>query len=282
MIDVDGVRLCADTAGRADDPPVLLIGGAAASMDWWDDALVTALADGGRFVIRYDHRDTGESVCYPAGAPGYRADDLAHDALRVLDGLGLAAAHLVGISMGGMLAQSLAITHPDRVLSLTLIATSPGPGDPDLPLPALGAVAASTPDWSDPRAAADHLVAAQRVLANRAATPDAGAAGFDEARARALAERVVARTTSMAASETNHYVAEGGEAIRDRLPGITAPTLVVHGSADPLFPVGHGEALAREIPGATLLTLPGIGHETPPPETWPVVVPAILRHTTGG
>ena len=103
-------------------------------MDWWEDDFCARLAAGPRFVIRYDHRDTGQSVSYAPGAPGYTGDDLVADAIGVLDALGVDRAHVVGQSMGGALAQVLALEHPGRVASLTLIATSPaGPGEPDLP-----------------------------------------------------------------------------------------------------------------------------------------------------
>src|SRR5438477_7329012 len=121
IVDVHGVGLCVDTAGDAADPAILLIGGMGASMDWWEEPFCRRLADGGRFVIRYDHRDTGQSVSYPAGEPGYSGADLIADAVGVLDALGVDAAHVVGMSMGGALAQLMALDHPNRVASLTLI-----------------------------------------------------------------------------------------------------------------------------------------------------------------
>jgi pimeloyl-ACP methyl ester carboxylesterase len=132
MVEVDGVELCAQTFGSPDDPPVLLVMGAAASMLHWEDEFCERLAAGSRFVIRYDHRDTGRSVNYPPGAPGYTGDDLISDAAGLLDALGMSRAHVVGFSMGGAMAQLLALDHADQVLSLTLISTSPGAGN-DLP-----------------------------------------------------------------------------------------------------------------------------------------------------
>src|SRR5215831_5297279 len=131
MVRANGVDLCVETFGDQADPAILLIGGAAASMDYWDDRFCQLIADGGRFVIRYDNRDTGQSVSYPAGQPGYSLSDLMADALGVLDTFGLVSAHIVGISMGGGIGQQLAVRHPGRVDSLTLISTSPGgPGGP--------------------------------------------------------------------------------------------------------------------------------------------------------
>ncbi|MDQ8707915.1 alpha/beta hydrolase [Streptomyces sp. LHD-70] len=123
MLHVNGVDLCTQTFGDASDPTVLLIGGAEASMDWWDDELCDLLAAGGRFVIRYDTRDTGRSTTFPVGAPTYDGEALIADAVGLLDTLGIAAAHVVGVSMGGGIAQHIAVHHPDRVAALTLIST---------------------------------------------------------------------------------------------------------------------------------------------------------------
>src|SRR3954447_8192186 len=124
IVDVNGVGLCVDTAGRAADPAILLIGGMGAAMDWLEPEFCQRLAAGGRFVIRYDHRDTGQSVSYPAGAPGYTGADLAADAVGVRDALGVRRAHVVGISMGAALAQRIAAESPDRVGSLVLMSTT--------------------------------------------------------------------------------------------------------------------------------------------------------------
>jgi pimeloyl-ACP methyl ester carboxylesterase len=276
MVQVRGVGLCVETFGDDRDPAVLLIMGAAASMLWWEDEFCERLASGGRLVIRYDHRDTGRSVTYAAGAPGYTGDDLVADAAGVLDAVGVARAHLVGMSMGGAIAQLLALDHPDRVLSLTLISTSPGAG-PDLPamsdeLRAYFAEPPPQPDWSDRDAVIDYLVEDERVYAARSRP-------FDEAARRELAGRNFDRSIDIAASLTNHFLLEGGKSPRERLGEIRVPTLVVHGAEDPLFPIGHGRALAREIPVARLVTLEQTGHELPR-ATWDAVIPAILEHTS--
>src|SRR3954451_13586212 len=133
MIETDGVRLCVETFGDPGDPPVVLVMGMAGSMLWWDEDFCRALAAGGRFVVRYDHRDTGRSTTYDPGRPGYGGDDLVADIGRVLDGLGLPAAHLVGVSMGGGLSQDFVLEHPERVRSLVLMSTSPVVAGRDLP-----------------------------------------------------------------------------------------------------------------------------------------------------
>src|SRR3954449_13202735 len=121
MMPVNGIELCVETFGEPDDPALLLFAGGASSMDWWEDEFCRRLAAGGRFVIRYDHRDTGRSTSYPAGRPGYTDADLANDGLGVLDAFGVHRAHIVGLSMGGALAQRIAVERPHRLLSLTLM-----------------------------------------------------------------------------------------------------------------------------------------------------------------
>jgi pimeloyl-ACP methyl ester carboxylesterase len=129
------------------------------------------------------------------------------------------------------------------------------------------------PDWSDRAAAIDYIVDGAR--------PFAGSLPFDETSLREIATRVFDRTLNIASSMTNHWIIEaGGDPLRPRLGAIVAPTLVMHGTADPLFPYGHAVALAKEIPGAQLLPLEGVGHEMPPRECWDVVIPAILHHTS--
>ena len=129
------------------------------------------------------------------------------------------------------------------------------------------------PDWTERTAVIDYLVDYERRLE--------AAEYFDEAHVRALVERIVDRTNDVAASVINHALAEEGELVRGRLDDIAAPTLGIHGTADPLFPYGHAEALARGIPRAELLPLEGVGHQMPPRPWWTPVIAAMLRHTSG-
>ena len=276
IVHANGADLCVETFGDQADPAILLVMGAGASMDWWEDEFCERLAAGSRYVVRYDHRDTGQSTSYPPGAPGYTGDDLVADPIALLDVLDLGAAHVVGLSMGGALAQVMALDHPRSVASLTLIATSPAGPDPDLPpmsdeaRAAFGAIA--EPDWSDRGAVIDYLTELWRAGAGRSRP-------FDEHGVRELCARVLDRTTNIESSMRNHYAAEGGDRWRERLGEVDVPTLVIEGSEDPVFPLGHGAALAREIRGAELLTLEGSGHELARRD-WDVVVPAILAHTS--
>jgi pimeloyl-ACP methyl ester carboxylesterase len=313
MMPVNGIEVCVETFGEPDDPAVLLIAGGASSMDWWEDEFCRRLAAGGRFVIRYDHRDTGRSTCFPAGAPPYSGLDLAHDALGVLDALGVHRAHVVGLSMGGALAQIIAVERPHRLLSLTLMSTSagsgpktdtdtasdtvpgggsdsppetgldtdadpgPGPGPADAASGAPGPQheePVDQPDWSDRRTAVDCMISQVREAG--------GPFTADEPHLRRLAERVYDRTTDMAATQCNHWLAADGPPVRHRLGSITVPTLILHGTQDPLFPAEHARALAAEIPGARLVWLDGVGHEFPPAAVWSTVIHEILGQAARG
>jgi pimeloyl-ACP methyl ester carboxylesterase len=278
MIRANGVDLCVQTFGDPASPALLLIGGSESSMDWWDDAFCERLAAGSRFVIRYDLRDTGQSVTYEPGAPEYTGADLAADVVGLLDALEIENAHLVGISMGGGLAQHVALAHPARVASLTLISTSPAAGRAQRNLPpsseklqAFFKEPPALPDWANRAAVIDYIVAGLR--------PFQGSFPFEEEASRALVARIVDRTLNIESSMTNHSLLDEGEPVHGRLDEIEAPTLVLHGTEDPLFPYGHAEALAAEIPGARLLPLEGMGHQMPPRPLWDEVVAAILEHT---
>jgi pimeloyl-ACP methyl ester carboxylesterase len=279
MVPSNGVDLCVEAFGERGDPPLLLIGGAASSMDWWEDEFCRRLAAGGRYVVRYDHRDTGRSTSFTAGAPPYSEEDLTGDAVGLLDALDLAPAHVVGLSMGGGIAQRLAVEYPDRLRTLTLMSTAAvadGPGEDVGPEPAADETEAEAEnenetDWSDRKTAVDQLVMDVRRCG--------GPFTADEPQLRRLAERVFDRTTDMAASQYNHGMSGAGAPIRDRLATITAPTLVMHGTLDPVFPMSDAETLVREIPGARLVALEGVGHEYPPAALWQVVITELLRHT---
>jgi pimeloyl-ACP methyl ester carboxylesterase len=274
MIEANGVELCAEAFGDPGDPPILLVTGAGASMLWWQEGFCRMLAAGGRFVIRYDHRDTGRSVTYETGHPAYTGADLVADSAGVLDAYGISAAHIVGSSAGGAFAQLLALDFPERVLSLVLISTSlavsTGRGLPPPSEEFTRFAAAVAVDWSEAESVVEYLVEYSRVLAG-------GQRTFDEGALRDLARRDVERARDFAAAR-NHDLMVDGERAHKPLSSISAPTLVVHGTADPLFPIEHGEALAEEIPGARLLRLEGAGHGVDRTD-WEVIVKAILDHT---
>jgi pimeloyl-ACP methyl ester carboxylesterase len=250
------VALGIEVFGGDGAPLVLLAGGT--TMLSWPDALCERLAALGRRVVRYDLRDSGESTTVDPDAPGYTLLDLAADAAALAEELGGGGpAHLAGIGVGGMVAQVAALDHPAAFSALTLVGTRPvAPGPPDEDLPdhdqaTMGRLFANPmPDWTDRAAVAEFAAAGAEVLGN---DPDA---------ARAIAGRIWDRTPGTAAPVqlANQLGAVFAKLDctprwRERLPGIEMPTLVVHGRRDPFFPVGNGEAIAREIPGARLLVL---------------------------
>jgi pimeloyl-ACP methyl ester carboxylesterase len=248
--------------------------GIGGSMLWWEEGFCRMLAVGGRFVLRYDHRDTGRSATYEPGHPDYTGADLVADAAGVLDAYGIPSAHVVGVSAGGAFAQLLALDVPGRVRSLVLISTSAAlPGGRELPPPTaeFGRFAATAQvDWSDAASVVEYLVAYARMLAG-------GQRPFDETAARELARREVRRARDVAAAQNHDAIPDDGRAHRP-LSTITAPTLVIHGTADPMFPLEHGEALAEALPDANLLTLEGAGHGVDRHD-WDTIVRAILDHT---
>jgi pimeloyl-ACP methyl ester carboxylesterase len=274
MIEANGVELCTEAFGDPADASILLIMGIGASMLWWEEDFCWMLAGAGRFVIRYDHRDTGRSVTYEPGRPEYTGADLTADAVGVLDGFGIPAAHLVGVSAGGGIAQEVALDSADRVLSLILISTSPATAsDHDLPppTPELGRfVATADVDRSNPDSVIEYLVDYLRILAG-------GERAFDETRVQEFVRRDIERARDFAAVQ-NHNLMSHGEGSPKPLSSITSPTLVIHGTADPMFPIEHGEWLAEAIPGARLLRLEGAGHGVDRAD-WEDVVDAILEHT---
>jgi pimeloyl-ACP methyl ester carboxylesterase len=277
MVEANGVELCTEPFGDAADAPVLLVMGTGASMLWWEEGFCRMLADRGRFVIRYDHRDTGRSVTYEPGRPGYTGADMVADAAGVLDAYGLRSAHVVGVSAGGAIAQLLALDFPDRVRSLVLVSTSRAlPGGPALPSATeefTRLVTTLEVQWSDPESVIEYSVAYSRVLAG-------GRRPFDEPGSRDLARREVERGRDFAAAQ-NHDVISDEERPPGGLSSITAPTLVIHGTADPMFPPAHGQVLTDEIPNARLLLLDGAGHGVYRAD-WEVLVRAIAEHTARG
>ena len=255
VISAHGVALAVESFGDEAAPLVLLAGGT--TMLSWPDALCARLADGGRRVVRYDLRDSGQSTTADPAAPVYTLRDLAADAAALVDALGGGPAHLAGIGVGGMVAQVAALDHPGAFSALTLVGTravAPGPPDADLPDHDQEAMsrlfAREVPDWTDREAVAQFAAAGATIL------------GDDPVAARSVAARVWDRTpgTTPALQMANQLgmvfsTLDCTPRWRERLPGIEVPTLVVHGRRNMLFPPGNGEALAREIPGARLLVL---------------------------
>jgi pimeloyl-ACP methyl ester carboxylesterase len=254
-VNANGVAIGVESFGDDDAPLVLLAGGT--TMLSWPAALCERLAAGGRRVVRYDLRDSGESTTTNPNAPAYTLRDLAADAAALADTLGGPPAHLAGIGVGGMVAQVAALDHPGAFSALTLAGTRPvAPGKPDADLPDHDKAtmkrlfALPMPDWTDREAVAKFAAARAEIR------------GDNPVAARAIGARIWDRTPGTAppvqmANQLGLVFSKlkCKPRWRERLSEIAVPTLVVHGRRDPFFPVGNGEAIAREIPGARLLVL---------------------------
>lgn len=287
--DVKGIQIEYETFGNPSGRALLLIIGLGGQLIQWDEDLCRDLASRGHFVIRYDNRDTGFSTKFDqAGEPNlnealgkimsgdksvatYTIEDMADDAAGLLEALGIPAAHICGMSMGGMIAQTLALRHPSRVLSLTSIYSNTG--NPLLPQPkpeVLGALMAAPP--AERTANIEHMLGLFKILAGP---------GFP------FEEEWIRRT--MAASYDRSFYPQGMTrqliAILTQsnrasaLASVKAPTLVIHGTADPLVSIEGGKETAAAIPGAELLLIEGMGHDLPHGGAWPKIVEAITAHT---
>lgn len=260
MIEANGVSLCTESTGELDSPPVLLVMGATASLAWWPDALVSTLARSGCRVIRYDHRDTGRSSTVAPGEATYRVDDMIADLWAVADGYGLDRFHLVGMSLGGLLSQIAALQKPDRLISMTLIATEPLDGcDRDVPpispkfLKHFAQLVSL--NWNNASDVTEFMLKSARLCSG-------SGLHFSEDEVRERIRRELERTDSIE-SAFNHSAVRGGEAYVGRMTEITTPTLVLQGDDDPIVALANGECLAERLPNAKLHILRGVGHELP-------------------
>ncbi|MFD5874884.1 alpha/beta fold hydrolase [Streptomyces sp. NPDC060322] len=286
LVDVaPGVHLWVEERGPADAPALLLIMGAQASGLGWPDELVDSLAAHHR-VIRYDHRDTGRSTWAFDQQP-YALTDLAGDAVTVLDFLGIDRAHVVGLSLGGMLAQLLVADRPDRLLSATLIGTCALSSTPYIrpdgtPLPStdLPGVAPHVLEmWARP--VEDHGLEAEldrRVEHWRALGGDR--IPFDAGRARAMERAIVEHTGHYATSTAHGRADTAGMDRTEELATTTVPTLVISAPAEPVFPPPHPQHLAQVVREARLVEIPGMGHALPRQVLAPLAA-AVLAHTAG-
>jgi pimeloyl-ACP methyl ester carboxylesterase len=277
----NGVELEYETLGRTGDPAMLLIMGLGAQLTDWPDEFCTSLAGQGFFVIRFDNRDCGLSTCLDeAGTPDlagvltgtasapYLLADLAADAVGLLDALGIDRAHLVGASMGGMIAQQIAIDTPGRVRSLCSIMSTTGDRSVGRSTPEAAAVIRRPPAATREEAIAGFM-ASSRIL---------GSIGFDasEAAQRRRAERKYDRAYRPLGSARQLAAIYASPDRTAALHRVAVPTVVIHGALDPLVDLSGGRATADAIPGAELVVLPGVGHGMPP-DAIPVMVEAIVR-----
>jgi pimeloyl-ACP methyl ester carboxylesterase len=266
-----GIQLCYQTYGDPDDEPLLLVMGLGGPMTWWDPELCSSLAEAGFFVVRYDNRDTGRSTRLEGrvtrralvkaflgrrGSALYTLDDMAGDAFGLMDHLGWTSAHIAGVSMGGMIVQTMALAQPRRVRSMTSIMSTLG---------------RRSVGWQHP-ALLPMLIAERK--AGRAAYVESSAKLWqvigspaypqDDAKVRSRAEETFDRGVS-ASGVMRQMLAILNQPNRSRaLASLRMPTAVVHGTADKMVHISGGRATARAIPGAELLVVDGMGHDLPP------------------
>ena len=283
---VGELTICHQTFGRPSDPPLLLIAGLGAQMIVYEDDFCDALAERGLWVVRYDNRDVGKSSqidwrpAIDAGAAvaerkkgdriaaPYLLKDMAADAVGLMDALGIARAHVVGASMGGMIAQEVAIHWPERVRSLTSISSTTG--DPRLPPP--------TPAVMNVFTKPPPKTVEEYVEANVAAWLIFRGPGYpeDEKRDRERAIRAARRGFNPEGGQRQLLAVYASGSRKKTLPSVKAPTLVIHGADDPLMLVAAGEDTAATIPGAKLVVLPRMGHALPL-AVWPRVLDEIIE-----
>ena len=285
----NGITIEYESIGDPNASPILLIMGLGMQLVAWPDAFCQGLVRRGFHVIRFDNRDCGLSskirvdrqpnivaalaaawLRLPVRAP-YKLDDMASDAVGLLDALGVRRAHIVGLSMGGMIAQVVAARYPDRMLSLTSIMASSGRRRAMQPrADAKRALLSRPADPTDPASIVEHLVGVFGIIGSPGYPTDP----------KALREQVsrVVRRSYYPAGVTRQLVAIIASGDRRKLlRKITAPTLVIHGAADPLVPVEGGRDTARHIAGARLMVIDGMGHDLAP-GLQPILVEAIAAH----
>ena len=265
------IRIEYDISGDPSSPVLLLIMGLSAQLIDWDEEFLALLVEKGLFVIRFDNRDTGLSTKFEEGGirdMRYTLDDMADDAVGLLDALGIEKAHICGVSMGAMITQIIGYRHPTRVLSLINIMGSTGA--PELPAArpdALKMLITPAPKQRD--AYIEHAVLMWKTFwgsldFNEEFLRKKAAASYD----RAFYPQGIARQHAAIIKSGNR---------RPGLASITAPTLVIHGSEDPLLPLDHGKDIADSIPGAEMLIIDGMGHCLPR-AAWPLIADAIAGH----
>jgi pimeloyl-ACP methyl ester carboxylesterase len=283
----NGIEIAYDTFGNPSDPPLLLIMGLGGQMIHWDEEFCRQLAARGYWVIRYDNRDAGLSAKFDEeGVPNislvmqsqasgeqvsipYRLKDMAEDAVGLLDALGIESAHVVGISMGGMIGQLIAIHFPGRIRSLTCLMSTTGEAGLPPPTPEAMTVLL-TPLPTERNAYIEGSAGVWRIIAGPKFHHDDSQArkAAELAHDRGLHPDGIARQIAAVA-------ASGGR--RKALEFVDVPTLVIHGDGDPLLPLGCGKDIADAIPGAKLMVIEGLGHALPE-AVWPGVVDAIAEH----
>jgi len=288
-ITANGIQIEYETFGNPSDRPLLLIIGLGGQLIWWDESLCQDLVSRGHYVIRYDNRDSGLSTKFDqAGKPDvmgtfakilsgdkssvpYTIEDMADDGAGLLGALGISSAHICGMSMGGMIAQTIALRHPSRVKSLTSIYSQTG--NPELPQPKPEVLTALLAPIPTERAAyIEYMLGFFKMITGHGYPMDEEwarrkmAVSYD----RCFCPHGVGRQVIAIMAQTNRTAA---------LASIKVPVLVIHGTDDPLVSVEGGKETATAIPGARLILIEGMGHDLPHGGAWPQIVDAIADHT---
>jgi pimeloyl-ACP methyl ester carboxylesterase len=280
VADIGGVEICFETFGDPADRPLLLIRGVYGQMIWWFEELCEQIASHGFHVIRFDNRDSGRSRPFAEpprlvratlglARPPYGLTDLAADAFGLLDHLGIRQAHVMGLSMGGMIAQTMAIEQPDRILSLTSIMSTTGSPRVGLPSRPLGLRYLTQRFPEDPGAFVERSMAMLRAQAGRGFP-------FDESALRGVVLRSVERGISTRGPQRQMAALLAAPDRTAGLKTLSVPALVVHGTADTVIGISGGRATAKAIAGSHLMVIEGMGHDLPR-GMWDQLVDGVLR-----
>ncbi|WP_313162607.1 alpha/beta hydrolase [Sedimentibacter sp.] len=262
IVSFSSVDICTESFGLEENPALLLIMGAMSSMIWWEDEFCEKLANKGFFVIRYDNRDTGKSTCYAPGHPEYTFEDLADDAIQVLDAYEIDKAIIMGMSMGGMLTQMIALRHAERVNGIVLLSSMYfAEGAENLPYSSdeVNAFFEKMAKEEPPKNIDDmvELSIRQWHITSKSKRP------YDEERIRKLNYLDIEHSVRYE-SRINHSIAQVTGDELGRIAEIKAPALIIHGTDDVVIPFIHGEMLNKTIPTAQLISVDGAGHELNP------------------
>ena len=288
QVDTNGIQIEYDTFGEPGSQPLLLIMGFAGQLIFWDEELCKEIAQRGHYVIRFDNRDVGLSTKIDeAGVPDimktiealmmgeavhppYTIEDMADDAVGLLDALAIEKAHICGMSMGGMIAQTIAVNYPQRVLSFISIYSNMG--DPEDPGPKPEAFELLTTPFPEEREASiEHAMKLFHAIAGPGFP-------FDEEWHRKIVTQAFDRAFYPQGPARQLIAILTQKNRRPALASVSVPTLVVHGTDDPLVPVECGRNTAAAIPGAELMIIDGMGHDIPHSGAWPQIIEAIVDH----
>jgi pimeloyl-ACP methyl ester carboxylesterase len=287
-VSANSIQIEYETFGDSNLPPLLLIIGYNSQLIFWDDELCEQLAQSGHYVIRFDNRDVGLSSKFEeAGIPDigalmrgeaidppYTIEDMADDAVGLLDALGIEKAHICGMSMGGMIAQAVVINHPQRVLSLiSIYSTTGNPELPPMTEEAMGILL--TPPPQEREANIEHRIKVFRSIAGPGFD-------FDEEWHRKLATQAYDRAFYLPGAARQFVALWTQKNRKPALASVAVPTWVIHGTDDPLVPVECGKDTAEAVPGAKLKIIEGMGHDLSHSGAWPQIIDAIVDHTHKG